>query len=420
MKKLFIILVCVVLVGQMFVTYAEDYSEWAEEGLVEVRLLNIFSDEIFEEFNSNISRGEFIRIAVEMYEAFIGSEVVVDDNIKFSDTNDIYALKGASVGITSGIGNGEFGFNQELTREQLATFMIKILRLLGIEQLVENPKVFNDDIDISSWAKESVYKARENDIISGVGNNMFDPQGKATKEAALIIAKKIVLRYADQDIRIGENYLKSQVLSNSIILLDEIQSWPLDSNGVSLPNNGLVINYLGKRLVYQELTPFYLDTNLELYFQDEGEFLKLLNLVNGEFDDFFEVVENTTNLPNLDGIYGAGTYNFNRYLLDLDQHEILVNEPEYGYITYKFFFNGNECSVKDDNRNERESIGSKSSEYTKVGYIKSTNNYWYLRPTPFKMATAWNVNDLLDALGVGKNIRLEYNQENEWYEMFID
>ncbi|WP_407646432.1 S-layer homology domain-containing protein [Fusibacter ferrireducens] len=50
------------------------------------------------------------------------------------DTKALYALKGATVGITS----GKFGPNELLTREQLAAMMVKILTMykeLGFKEI---------------------------------------------------------------------------------------------------------------------------------------------------------------------------------------------------------------------------------------------------------------------------------------------
>lgn len=49
-------------------------------------------------YEKDITRGEFIYIAVRMYEVLSGVEIEIDKSIAFTDTNDSYALKGASVG----------------------------------------------------------------------------------------------------------------------------------------------------------------------------------------------------------------------------------------------------------------------------------------------------------------------------------
>ena len=51
---------------------------------------------------------------------------------------------------------------------------------------------FQDDSSISSWAKEYVYLANKNGILSGVGNNMMTPKSNATKQEAMIMSIRIL------------------------------------------------------------------------------------------------------------------------------------------------------------------------------------------------------------------------------------
>ena len=67
----------------------------------------------------------------------------------------------------------------------------------------EKPEAFADDMNISNWAKDSVYFMAANGIINGIGNNRFAPQNttpeeeatgyaNATREQAIIIATRMV------------------------------------------------------------------------------------------------------------------------------------------------------------------------------------------------------------------------------------
>ena len=45
-------------------------------------------------------------------------------------------------------------------------------------------KLFSDDDKISSWAKTAVYEMRNLGVVSGTGNNAFDPKGTSTRATA--------------------------------------------------------------------------------------------------------------------------------------------------------------------------------------------------------------------------------------------
>ena len=197
MKKVIIVSVILILIAQSitFGLNSDEPSTWAVEIIESLNGLKILDEDVFVKYQENVTRGEFIYIAVRVYEIFINREIVIDESITFTDTNDVYALKGATVGITAGIGNGKFGYDDYLTREQLATLMIKVLMLLEMDMEEPSDEIFFDDESISDWAKESIYLARSNGIVSGVGDNRVAPQGKATKEAVLTIAYNMLKKY---------------------------------------------------------------------------------------------------------------------------------------------------------------------------------------------------------------------------------
>lgn len=170
-------------------------SHWASESVVELKGSGLFQMEKFSGYQDYITREEFIYYAVRLYEILSGRSIEVDTSISFSDTVDLYAIKGASVGITDGIGGGKFGAKDTLTREQLATLIARILKDGKIDLQAFSGEVFSDDSEISSWAKESVYLAQANGILNGVGQNRFDPSGKATKEMTMVIVNRIMNNY---------------------------------------------------------------------------------------------------------------------------------------------------------------------------------------------------------------------------------
>lgn len=194
MKKFFItLLVASLLFSSMTTTFAQtdEPSTWATDAISEMKGYKEFRSEAFKEYKEGISRLDFIYLAVRTYELIDGKEIVVDPSISFDDTNDVYALKGATVGITSGVGNGKFGTGG-LDREQLATFMVRIYQLLELDLNEASTEKFDDDEAISSWAKNSIYLARDNNILSGVGSNKVEPRGLASIEMAIVISNRIL------------------------------------------------------------------------------------------------------------------------------------------------------------------------------------------------------------------------------------
>lgn len=84
----------------------------------------------------------------------------------------------AAQGIVSGYGNGLFGPNDHITREQLA---VMLWRYAG-EPAATNKKLhFNDVDEVSGYALDALCWATENGIINGKGGGILDPRGQATR-----------------------------------------------------------------------------------------------------------------------------------------------------------------------------------------------------------------------------------------------
>lgn len=191
-KLLALILTLCLLFSHFTLAENDEPSSWSENAISELKEYNHFEEDTFDNFKENITRAEFICVAVRLYELFDNKEITPDPSISFTDTTDIYALKGATVGITSGIGDNKFGPNDSLTREQLATFMIRILKLGDVEMNASTDYKFSDENSFNAWSKEAIYSAKANGIIGGIGNDIFDSKGMASTEMALVIANRII------------------------------------------------------------------------------------------------------------------------------------------------------------------------------------------------------------------------------------
>lgn len=97
--------------------------------------------------------------------------------------------------IAAGMSETRFGVNVPVSREQMAVFF---WRYAG-EQAPETSAAFADQNRISGWAVEAVNWARENNVISGKGNNRFDPQGTALRCEVATVLKNYAENVAEDD-----------------------------------------------------------------------------------------------------------------------------------------------------------------------------------------------------------------------------
>lgn len=151
--------------------YAEAATYCRDNGLMSGTGSNNFSP------NSNMSRA---MLATVLYR--IAGEPQVSGENPFTDVPaDQWYTDGVlwaqQNDIVSGYGDGRFGTNDPITREQVAAIL---WRYEGRPQVGKDAE-FADAAQISSYALEAVDWARANGIVNGKGNNRFDPKGNATR-----------------------------------------------------------------------------------------------------------------------------------------------------------------------------------------------------------------------------------------------
>ena len=194
-------------------------SDWACEWMDKADKLSIIPDILLnQDMARGITRKEFSALAVKLYENLKGSKIAVDMASPFTDTSDSDVIKAYSLGIVSGIGNGLFAPDASLTREQACTMLTRVYKAVYWEDwtlgedaaydryVLDTAGVakFSDDELISGYAKDSVYFMVKNNIIAGIGNNMFGPApkegqegsyGRASREQAFKIAVAMIERF---------------------------------------------------------------------------------------------------------------------------------------------------------------------------------------------------------------------------------
>ena len=150
-------------------------------------------------YQNRITRGEFAYLAVALYDYYTGTTPEAGQ-ARFTDTTDPYVLAAKNAGIVSGYEDGSYRPNNEIRRDELATLFVNLFKATNIKYQPADASRFADDAVIQSWAKSSVYIAKTNGVVSGVGAGSFNPAGTATREEALIMLYKATRLRGDNPI----------------------------------------------------------------------------------------------------------------------------------------------------------------------------------------------------------------------------
>jgi hypothetical protein len=175
-------------------------SDWAHNHITSGLAKGFIPSDVQANYRATITRSEFCRMAVLWVEYATGKKIdavladkgLSTDTGAFTDTSDPAILAAAALGITAGVGGGLFNPNGEFNREQAATMILNTLEALGAD--VDAPaSTFADISAAAGWAVAGISFVQANGIMSGVGNNNFDPKATYTREQSVATFNQIDL-----------------------------------------------------------------------------------------------------------------------------------------------------------------------------------------------------------------------------------
>lgn len=145
----------------------------SEKGITSGVSENVFAP------NDKVTRGQFITMLCRAY----GIKELTGDN--FADCGNTwytgYLAAAKQLGISNGVGDNKFAPEKEITREEMVTLIYNYLKSIGEVDEEIQEATFADNDSISNWAKAGVAFASEKGYVNGKGNNLFDPNGDATR-----------------------------------------------------------------------------------------------------------------------------------------------------------------------------------------------------------------------------------------------
>lgn len=99
----------------------------------------------------------------------------------------------AHYGLVQGVGEGKFNPDQRITREQMVVMMMNAVQLVQGKKLTEgslNNVGFEDQDQISDYARKSAAEAYNQGLIKGKTESTFAPQDVATRAEAAVVIKR--------------------------------------------------------------------------------------------------------------------------------------------------------------------------------------------------------------------------------------
>ncbi|MCD8016827.1 MAG: S-layer homology domain-containing protein [Oscillospiraceae bacterium] len=180
--------------------FTETTSDWSTSEIEEAYESGLIPEFLVDEdLTERISRAEFASVSLKLYEALTGETVTTSASLPFtdvaglsnySDIQKVYALD-----IAVGTSATTFDPNAEINREQLATMLCRTIKKYSFADWTlatdgdyyldtSGVKLFEDDDQISDYARQSVYYMAKMGIINGVDDTHFAPQNTTDEQEA--------------------------------------------------------------------------------------------------------------------------------------------------------------------------------------------------------------------------------------------
>lgn len=173
-----------------------DISEvpWAEEAVTALRkkgVINGKSDTLFCP-NDYVTREEFAKMLVLAFEMNLVGEELPFTDVAYEDWSYPYIKTAYIAGITKGVSADIFGKNERITRQDVCVMLMRAAECTETSLKSGAARRFNDEGDISDYAREAVAKISAAGIISGDESGNLNPRSGATRaETAKMIYNTI-------------------------------------------------------------------------------------------------------------------------------------------------------------------------------------------------------------------------------------
>lgn len=170
-------------------------AEWARQAVESMTAAGIISGDGDGNFrpNDTVTREEYVKMivcAANMYDSAA--------KCNFTDVPEdawyrSYIASGFNRGLVFGKSETEFGVGTPLTRQDMVVIAARAAEKIKTPEPIREYTAFEDDDEISEYAKAYVEKLCRAGVVNGIDSKNFDPFGYATRAQGALIIYKLFL-----------------------------------------------------------------------------------------------------------------------------------------------------------------------------------------------------------------------------------
>lgn len=161
-------------------------GHWARDAvysLIKSGAVSVGDDKKFRPDDS-ITREEFVKLAVTLFKYENKNNGAAFDDVKSGDWFKPYVDIAVSNGIIHGISDAEFGSGKNITRQDIAVILYRIIVERGYGFESSDVSSFADGDEIDDYAKDAVDSLHKMNLING-SDGHFSPNANATRAEAV-------------------------------------------------------------------------------------------------------------------------------------------------------------------------------------------------------------------------------------------
>lgn len=163
--------------------------QWAEESIIALANMGIVSGRGNNNFapNDYVTRAEFLKMLMGALNMATSNADVNFADVPANHWAASYVAAAVNNGVANGVTATEFAPDGFVTREMAAAFSARAMTKSGVGLTLDSA-AFSDEAYVSDWAKDAVSGLKNAGILTGSGDNMFNPKDNLTRaQAAKVI-----------------------------------------------------------------------------------------------------------------------------------------------------------------------------------------------------------------------------------------
>ncbi|CAH1192761.1 hypothetical protein PAECIP111891_00436 [Paenibacillus allorhizoplanae] len=173
-----------------------EYS-WANEGVLGLAAREVVSGRSEGNFipAGEVTRAEFVKMLIQLFDLADSTATAAFTDIEAGAWYYNSIASAQKIGLVQGKDDGSFGVNDQISREDMAVLIYRASKIISSTIVQANGAASNflDGNQISTYAKDAVWAAKQAGLMDGVSEGYFDPKGKSTRTQAATVIYRLYL-----------------------------------------------------------------------------------------------------------------------------------------------------------------------------------------------------------------------------------